>query len=126
MRHGGKWTATHWYLLALTVIFCGSALYLCLSAPPARQGSYRVVTGRGAGAETVEKISINSASAQELEKLRGIGPVLAERIVEYRRVHGPFTGPEDLKQVEGIGQKTAEEIGDYVTWEVLDENTGGG
>ncbi|OQY58312.1 MAG: hypothetical protein B6245_12505 [Desulfobacteraceae bacterium 4572_88] len=55
-----------------------------------------------------EKIDINTASAKELTQLQGIGPALAERIVEYRNNHGPFEKPEDITKVKGIGAKTFE------------------
>ena len=48
-------------------------------------------------------ININRASARELDALPGIGPVLAERIVKFRKVNGPFSLPEDLQKVSGIG-----------------------
>ena len=50
--------------------------------------------------------SINRASAAELERLPGIGPVLAERIVQYRARAGGFRSLEELKRVKGIGDKT--------------------
>lgn len=49
------------------------------------------------------KISINSATAAQLEQLPGVGPVTAQRIVEYRTAHGPFAQVRDLLQVPGIG-----------------------
>ena len=49
------------------------------------------------------RIDINRAPADELTRLRGIGPSLAQRIVEHRRQHGPFRSVEDLVQVRGIG-----------------------
>ena len=58
-------------------------------------------------AQEVEKININQASAGELIQLKGIGPKLAERIVQYREEHGPFRVPEDIMKVKGIGPKTA-------------------
>ena len=54
----------------------------------------------------VEKININTASAEELAQLKGIGPSHATKIVAYREKNGPFKMPEDLMQVSGIGQKT--------------------
>ncbi|MEY4412229.1 MAG: hypothetical protein RL560_488 [Actinomycetota bacterium] len=51
-------------------------------------------------------IMINRASAKEFESLNGIGPVLAERIVSYRKTNGPFSAIEDLLKVQGIGQNT--------------------
>ena len=47
-----------------------------------------------------------SSSAKEFESLDGIGPVLAERIVSYRKTNGPFSAIEDLLKVQGIGQNT--------------------
>jgi len=48
-------------------------------------------------------ININRATAAQLDSLDGIGPVIAKRIVEYRRVNGPFVSIEDLQKVSGIG-----------------------
>jgi competence protein ComEA len=56
----------------------------------------------------VEKININTATADELVQLNGVGPEYAERIIAYREKYGPFKTPEELIQVKGIGQKTFE------------------
>ena len=61
----------------------------------------------------------NTASAEELERLPGIGEVTAERIVSYRQAHGAFTQLSDLLKVKGIGQATYREIAAYLTLEVL-------
>jgi competence protein ComEA len=61
-----------------------------------------------------EQISVNTATAPELERLPGIGPVLAQRIVEYREQHGPFQRLEDLLEVEGIGPSKLENLQEYV------------
>jgi competence protein ComEA len=50
-------------------------------------------------------VSINRATAEELESLPGIGPTIAQRIVEYRQTRGDFRRPEDLLNVAGIGEK---------------------
>lgn len=55
-------------------------------------------------------ISINSASATQLEELPGIGPVLAERIVSHRISNGPFTSIDQLGDVSGIGDSVLEQI----------------
>ena len=59
-------------------------------------------------AEDPGKININTASVEEIAKLEKIGPNYAERIVQYRKEHGPFEKPEDLMKVKGIGPKTFE------------------
>lgn len=55
-----------------------------------------------------KKININTATAEELIQLNGIGPKYAASIIEYREKYGPFKTPEGLMQVSGIGQKTFE------------------
>ena len=57
-----------------------------------------------------EPLNVNTATAEELERLPRIGPVLARRIIEYREVHGPFRRIEELEAVPGIGPKTLEEL----------------
>lgn len=59
-------------------------------------------------------IRINSATASEFERLPGIGPALAARIVAYRAEHGNFTSVEDLVKVRGIGPKLLERIRPHV------------
>ena len=63
------------------------------------------------------KIDINSASAETLMLLPGIGEVLAERIVAYREAHGPFPSVDALDHVEGIGEGTLAPIRRYLTAE---------
>ena len=60
-------------------------------------------------------ININTADIAELDKLPGIGPALAERIIQYRMEHGLFLQPEDLKKVSGIGEKTYQKMAPMVT-----------
>ena len=61
------------------------------------------------------KININTAGETELDKLSGVGPALAGRIIQYRTEHGPFARPEDLQNVSGIGAKTYEKMASQVT-----------
>jgi competence protein ComEA len=60
------------------------------------------------------KININTATAEELDKLPEIGPVKAQAIVEYRKANGPFKSPEDIEKVKGIKEGTFAKIKDYV------------
>jgi len=59
----------------------------------------------GAGAPPGAKIHLSTATPEELDEVDGIGPTLAERIVEYRDAHGGFRSVDELANVDGIGQK---------------------
>ena len=52
------------------------------------------------------RLNVNLATERQLTLLPGIGPALAGRIIQYREQNGPFTGPDQLLQVKGIGRKT--------------------
>ncbi|AET70429.1 competence protein ComEA-like protein with helix-hairpin-helix repeat region [Desulfosporosinus orientis DSM 765] len=69
----------------------------------------------GSSITTEGKININTAGAAELDKLSGVGPALAERIIQYRIENGPFAKPEDIQNVSGIGPKTFEKMASQVT-----------
>lgn len=60
------------------------------------------------------KLNLNTATAAQLDKLPGVGPVLAERIVAYRESKGGFRSVGDLRQVEGIGDAKYAELKDLV------------
>ena len=62
-----------------------------------------------------EKININTADAETLQLLPGIGETRANDIVAWRTEHGPFRIPEDLTRVEGIGESTLQGLIDFVT-----------
>lgn len=51
-----------------------------------------------------EMVNINTADAEGLKKLKGIGPAMAQRIIDYREANGSFQAPEDIMQVKGIGK----------------------
>ena len=60
-------------------------------------------------------MNINTANQNELDSLPGIGPSIAERIIEYRQENGNFSKIEDLQNVKGIGDAKFQDIKEYVT-----------
>lgn len=88
-------------------------------AAPVRAGDQIVVPGPESGSANGGNasdglVSLNGATASELETLPGVGPVLAERIVAYREDHGRFETVEDLLDVPGIGESKLASIRDLV------------
>lgn len=78
----------------------GEQIYIYpTSQPTSSSGTKKTVRKNG-------PIMINRASVKEFESLDGIGPVLANRIVAFRKINGPFTAIEDLMKVPGIGSST--------------------
>lgn len=68
-------------------------------------------SGGGGGSGTSgSKVSLNSATVDQLDTLPGIGPVTAEKIVSWRKAHGKFTAITELQEVDGIGPKTYADI----------------
>ena len=64
--------------------------------------------------KTSEKVNINTATQEELETLVGVGPSIANKIVQYRKENGNFKTVDDIKNVSGIGESKFEKIKDYV------------
>ena len=69
-------------------------------------------------------VNINTASAELLDTLPGIGPATAQKILDYRETNGPFQTKEDLLNINGIGKEKLNAIYDLITVEVEDENSG--
>lgn len=66
-------------------------------------------------AKHAKRVDVNRADSVELQRLPGIGPSLARRIVEYRSRHGPFRRPDELLNVRGIGPSTLAKLAAFVT-----------
>jgi len=78
------------------------------------------VEGENIGGNSIKvkagtKVNINTADKSELDALPGVGPSLAERILEYRQTNGSFSDIEELKKVTGIGPSKFEKLKDKVT-----------
>lgn len=115
-------------LPVITALFAGLTLGLFLGRNPAGGSVTVSVPARQVSAavpaETQAEpsvqaaslpVNINTADAAELAALPGIGEVLAQRILDYRRVHGDFSAVEQLTNVEGIGEGKLETILELIT-----------
>lgn len=74
--------------------------------PPVMGGTGGTTTGgTGSGGTTAGPISLNQATVEQLDSLPGVGPVLAQHIVDYRTQHGGFRSVDELREVNGIGDR---------------------
>ncbi len=78
------------------------------------QGELPETTDVAASAPEEGKIIVNQATKEQLQEIPGIGPAKAENIIRYREENGPFQKPEDLLEVDGIGEKSLEKMKDYM------------
>lgn len=74
--------------------------------------SFSLISGVAFAAD---RINLNTASAEELELLNGVGPATAAAIVEYREANGGFSTVEDIVNVKGIGDKKAAQLASQAT-----------
>jgi competence protein ComEA len=71
--------------------------------------------GSAGGGATGTLVSLSSATVDELDELPGVGPITAQKIVDYRTEHGPFASVDDLDAVPGIGPTRIEQLRELVT-----------
>ena len=110
-----KKIGTTWYYVA-EYTFNDFGSYT-ISFTAAKEG-YTVQTERAAAEEVAPVrvlVNINTASAEELETVTGIGPVLAQAILDYRAEHGDFQTLDELLEVRGIGSAKLDAMRDEIT-----------
>jgi competence protein ComEA len=84
-------------------------------AAPLADGEQVVVAARGSptgsvGAASGAPVSLSSATAEQLDSLPGVGPVTAQKIIEYRQQHGAFTSVDELDAIPGIGSARLKDL----------------
>jgi competence protein ComEA len=102
-------------LLFILGLVASSAL-LAQAPAPAEQPAAKKTSAKAA-AVPAHKINLNTGNVKDLDALPGVGPAMAQRILDWRKEHGRFQKVEDLMTVKGIGQKKFDKMKPYLTLE---------
>jgi competence protein ComEA len=86
----------------------GQQIVVPTRAPPP------TAVGEGSGVVAAGPVHLNSATTEQLDALPGVGPVTAQKIVDYRQAHGAFTSVDDLDAIPGIGPARLEQLRELV------------
>lgn len=129
-ERNGRVCGVYLVLAALTVLFAVLLAFLHkTSYEGTAHGDYTVSVQEKTDeitAPTRVLVNVNTADAEELETLTGIGPSLAQAIVDYRAGHGAFRSAEDLLLVKGIGEAKLEGFRAEITLEEEEANENSG
>ncbi|MFG1677981.1 helix-hairpin-helix domain-containing protein [Micromonospora sp. NPDC049282] len=94
----------------------GELILVGVTAPPGQAAPGPAAgPAAGGGAAPAGPVNLNTATLAQLDTLPGVGPVLAQRILDHREQHGAFRSVSDLRQVEGIGDARYEQLKELVT-----------
>ena len=129
-ERNGRVCGVYLVLAALTVLFAVSLAFLHkTSYEGTAHGDYTVSVQEKTDeitAPTRVLVNVNTADAEELETLTGIGPALAQAIIDYRAGHGAFRSADDLLLVKGIGEAKLEGFRAEITLEEEEANENSG
>jgi competence protein ComEA len=92
----------------------GTQIVVPRKGDAARTGAGSTPGGAGAQSSPGGPIHLNTATAEELETIPGVGPVTAQRIIDFREQNGPFRSVDELDAVSGIGPKRLEQLRELV------------
>jgi competence protein ComEA len=95
--------------------FVGDGEQVLVGIPAPADGAPTGAGGQPAGASTGGLVNLNTATLDQLDTLPGIGPTLAERILQWRQQHGRFSSVDELQEVSGIGPRKFEQLVDLAT-----------
>lgn len=104
----------------LAVMLASLFIYVVIFAMPSCWPTKPIEVERSPERSRDLRIDLNRASWAELVQLPGVGPKLADRIIEDRKTKGPFRNLDDLGRVRGIGPALLERIGPYLTWQPME------